>query len=233
MNRGINVDNIISVEALRKKLQNIVVLKDIALEVKKGEIMAIVGPSGSGKSTLLKCLNRLTDLDHGTIRFEGKNITDWPPIELRRNLVLLPQESIMLQGSVFDNVAYGPSLMGEIDENHIQKCIKQVGLSEQFVDRNADKLSGGEKKRVALARALALKPKMLLLDEPTSGVDPKNVKKIEDTITGFSRNLKLTVLWVTHYVEQAKRVSDRIANLKNGQIKEVRDAIDFRWDQAY
>jgi ABC-type dipeptide/oligopeptide/nickel transport system ATPase subunit len=130
-------------------------------------------------------------------------------------------------------LSFGPSLLGEVDKTQILECLKDVDLSEEFVKRDASKLSGGEKRRVTLARALALRPKVLLLDEPTTGADPKNVEKIENTIINFSKNRKLTVLWVTHYVEQAKRVSDRIANLKNGFIRETKDTVDFKWEEAY
>jgi ABC-type multidrug transport system ATPase subunit len=227
------LETIISIKDLTKKLQNVIVFKDLNLTINRGEIMAIVGPSGSGKTTLLKCLNRLIEPDSGTIFFEGENVNNFSPVELRRNLMYVHQESVMLTGSIFDNLSFGPSLLGEVDKNHILECLKDVGLSEDFLDRDASKLSGGEKRRVALARALALRPKVLLLDEPTTGADPKNVEKIENTIINFSKNRKLTVLWVTHYVEQAKRVSDRIANLKNGIIRETKDTVDFKWEEAY
>jgi ABC-type phosphate transport system ATPase subunit len=201
--------------------------------VKKGEIISLVGPSGSGKSTLLRCINRLIEPDNGNIWFDKKEIREYSPIDLRRQVVLVHQESVMLEGSVFENVAYGLNLQGKVDENHINNSIKNTGLSEDFLYKDASKLSGGEKKRVGLARALAINPKVLLLDEPTSGVDPKNIKTVERNIVDFSKNLKLTVLWVTHYIEQAKRVSDKIANLKDGVVKEFAKTKDFKWEGAY
>jgi putative ABC transport system ATP-binding protein len=223
----------LSLTNVAKKLEKNQILKNIDLDIKKGEIIGLVGPSGSGKSTLLRCINRLLEIDQGKIIFKNEDIKDINPINLRRNIVLLHQESIMLSGTVYDNVSYGPSLMGIDDEKNILKCIEESGLSSDFRDKNASKLSGGEKKRVALARALALQPEILLLDEPTSGVDPKNVKTVERNIKDFSKNRNLTVLWVTHYIEQATRVSNRIANLKEGAIKSVSLTSEFKWEGAY
>lgn len=225
--------NILKIKDAYKKLDKKEILKGLNLEVKKGEIISLVGPSGSGKSTLLRCINRLIDIDSGNIKYDNKNIIKYDTKELRRNIVLVHQESVMLPGTVFDNVSYGPKLFGKNDEKHLLNCIKDAGLSSDFSKKNAEKLSGGEKKRVALARALALSPSILLLDEPTNGVDPKNIETVEKNIVDFSKNRDLTVLWVTHYVEQAKRVSDRIANLKDGVVRDVQKTKDFKWEGAY
>jgi putative ABC transport system ATP-binding protein len=223
----------ITVKGLRKNLDGNQILRGIDLEVKKGEIMALVGPSGSGKSTLLRCLNRLIEIDEGDITFNGKNMKSIEPVKLRRNVVLVHQESAMFPGTVYENVAYGPSLLGNVQKEHIINCLSESGLSHDYVEKNALKLSGGEKKRVALARALALRPKVLLLDEPTEGVDPKKIEHVEKTILDFSKKHDLTVLWVTHNVQQAKRVSDRIANLKDGRVIEVKKTQEFEWEGAY
>ena len=225
--------SMIKVRKAKKRLGDAKVLKGIDLDVEKGEIIALVGPSGSGKSTLLRSLNRLIELDSGTVRFKGKDITRMDPVELRRNAVLVPQESVMLPGTVRDNVLYGPKIAGRVGKCNMSKCLKDSGLSRKFADKDASKLSGGEKKRVSLARALALKPEVLLLDEPTAGVDPKKVERMERTILDIARKRKLTVIWVTHDVPQAMRVSDRIANLKSGKVKEVSKADEFHWEGAY
>ena len=225
--------DILKINGLEKKLEDNEILKGVNLKIDKGEIVGIVGPSGSGKSTLLRCINRLIEADEGIILFNKKNIKEIPPIELRRNIVLVHQESVMFPGSVYDNVSYGASLVGKVKKSHILKCIQDAGLPEEFLDKDASKLSGGEKKRVALARALALEPSVLLLDEPTSGVDPKKIKTVEQNITDFSKNRKLTVLWVTHNIDQAMRVSGCIANLKDGLVREFCKTKDFKWEGAY
>jgi putative ABC transport system ATP-binding protein len=139
----------------------------------------------------------------------------------------------MFPGSVYDNLIFGPTLKGSFEKSLIIKCLKDAGLSEEFLEKEAEKLSGGEKQRVALARALALDPIVLLLDEPTSGVDPRNIKNVEKKIINFSKDRKLTVLWITHNIDQAKRVSNRIANLKDGMIKNISLTHDFSWEGAY
>lgn len=225
--------NAVTVTGLVKTLDGRRVLRGIDLALRTGEIMALVGPSGSGKSTLLRCLNRLLEPDEGTITFQGRDIREMPPVTLRRSLVLVPQESVMFPGTVYDNVAYGPALQGTADHEHVVRCIADAGLPSSIVHRPADKLSGGEKRRVALARALALRPDVLLLDEPTAGIDPKNVETVEQHIVEFSRSRGLTVLWVTHDVPQAKRVSHRTASLSNGLIGEINATASFHWEGVY
>jgi putative ABC transport system ATP-binding protein len=224
---------VIVTRGVKKVLDENMILNGVDLEVEKGEIMALVGPSGSGKSTLLRCLNRLIEIDDGSIMFNGRDLCHYSPVDLRRVMVLVHQDSAMFPGTVYDNVAYGPSLLGAISRGHVLKCMEEAGLPYEYAEKDASKLSGGEKKRVALARALALRPKVLLLDEPTEGVDPKKIEHVEKTILDFSKDHHLTVLWVTHNVEQAKRVSQRIANLKEGKVIEVKNTKEFQWEGAY
>ncbi len=225
--------NILDINDLKKSLEGTPVLKSIDLDVRLGEVMGLLGPSGSGKSTLLRCLNRIIEADSGDIFYKEKDLKEYPPSELRKEVVLVPQESVMFSGTVFDNVAYGPSIEGDVNKEHILNCIRDAGLSSDFEEREAEKLSGGEKRRVALARALALEPEVLLLDEPTSGVDPKKKEEVERSILNFSDKRDLTVIWVTHDLDQAKRVSTRIANLRDGRIRGIYGSDDFDGGEAF
>ncbi len=195
--------------------------------------MTIVGPSGGGKTTLLRCLNRLIEPDEGTITFDNKNITDYVPSNLRKNIVLVPQESVMFPGTVKENIGLALKIHNTHNKKQILNSLTDTGLSKRFLGKKAHQLSGGEKKRVSLARALALSPKMLLLDEPTAGIDPKNLDTVEQRIISFTKQRNLTVLWVTHDVEQAKRVSDRIANIKQGKVTTITTPNKFQWTEAY
>jgi putative ABC transport system ATP-binding protein len=224
---------LLTIEHIYKTLQKTKILSDLSLTVEPGEIITLVGPSGSGKTTLLRCVNRLIDPDTGNIIYKDKNIKDFPVVSLRKQIVLVPQESYMLSGTVQDNIAFGQDIHGVYDESVIQQSLKDAGLNESFLTKNAEKLSGGEKKRVSLARALAINPEILLLDEPTNGIDPKVLFNVEQNIIQFARKRNLTILWVTHNIDQAKRVSNRIANLKDGSIQTVQSAQDFQWDGAY
>ena len=227
------MNNILDINDLKKSLEGTPVLKSIDLDVRLGEVMGLLGPSGSGKSTLLRCLNRIIEVDSGDIFYKEKDLKEYPPNELRKEVVLVPQESVMFSGTVFDNVAYGPSIEGDVNKEHILNCIRDAGLSSDFEEREAEKLSGGEKRRVALARALALEPEVLLLDEPTSGVDPKKKEEVERSILNFSDKRDLTVIWVTHDLDQAKRVSTRIANLRDGRIRGIYGSDDFDGGEAF
>jgi len=203
---------------VRKSFGGKEILKGVSLSVKRGCVMAITGPSGSGKSTLLRCINRLTELDEGDILVDGISIRDYNPIQLRRMVGMVFQFPVMLEGSVRDNIAYGLRLLGR--EEGVERLAREVGV-EDLLDNDATRLSGGEQQRVAIARALALKPKAMLFDEPTASLDNENVRKIESLVTKLVKSKGLTVLWVTHDFEQAKRVGHRIAVMRNGRVAMV------------
>jgi putative ABC transport system ATP-binding protein len=174
---------------------------------------ALVGPSGSGKSTLLRLLNRLADPDEGTVRFHGTDVRELDPLELRRRVGLVPQLPAPVPGSVGDNVCFGPRLDGrEVDP---LRPVQLAGLDESFLERDASRLSVGEQQRVMLARALALEPEVLLLDEPTASLDADATVAVEDALSSLTG---VSFVLVTHDPTQAGRLAERRIKLSEGRV---------------
>jgi ABC-type iron transport system FetAB ATPase subunit len=182
------------------------VLRGLSLSIEPGAT-AILGPSGSGKSTLLRLLNRLADPDEGSVRFHGEDVRRMDPLELRCRAVLVPQLPAPLPGSVADNVCYGPALRGE--EVDPLRLLELAGLDASYAERGCTRLSVGEQQRVMLARALALDPEVLLLDEPTAALDERAKRGVEETLA----RLTCSTLLVTHERAQAERLAQRVVEL--------------------
>ena len=174
---------------------------------------ALLGPSGSGKSTLLRLLNRLADPDRGSVRFHGTDVRELDPLELRRRVGLVPQLPAPVAGTVADNVCFGPRLHGEqVDP---EQPLRLAGLDPSFAERDASRLSVGEQQRVMLARALALEPEVLLLDEPTAALDEDTKEAVEATLGGLAA---VSLVLVTHERAQAERLATRIIRLEGGRV---------------
>ena len=173
----------------------------------------MLGPSGSGKSTLLRLLNRLADPDAGTVRFHGEDVRSLDPLELRRRAVLVPQLPAPVPGTVADNVRFGPSLrQREID---VARPLELAGLDTGYADREAERLSVGEQQRVMLARALALEPEVLLLDEPTAALDDAAKEAVEQALAGLHG---VSMVLVTHERGQADRLASTVVELREGRV---------------
>ncbi len=172
---------------------------------------AIVGPSGAGKSTLLRLLNRLADPDGGTIAYNGRPLDSYDPLALRREVSLVPQLPALLDGTVESNLAYAARLAGE--RLDAAECLRHAGLAAEFAARDVGRLSVGERQRAMLARALAQRPKVLLLDEPTSALDAAARDAIEATLRRLRAELDISFVLVTHDPEQARRLTDRAIQL--------------------
>ncbi len=191
------------------------VLRGVDLGLSPGAT-AVVGPSGSGKSTLLRLLNRLADPDAGEVRFRGRPLRELDVLELRREVALVPQLPALLEGSVGDNVAYGARLADR--EPDIGRALALAGLDDSFADRDGGGLSVGEQQRVMLARALALEPRVLLLDEPTAALDARTRDAVEATFGRLRERLDISLVLVTHDPAQARRLGDRIVTVEEGLV---------------
>lgn len=178
---------------------------------------ALVGPSGAGKSTLLRLLNRLADPDSGTVQYRDRDVRDYDVLELRREVALVPQLPALLPGSVAENVGYGPRLCGRACE--LETVLALAGLDGTFAERAARELSVGEQQRVMLARALALEPDVLLLDEPTAALDERSRDAVERTLLELHARLSAALIIVTHDQAQARRLGDRVLVLAGGRIQ--------------
>lgn len=192
------------------------VLHGLSVELVEGAT-ALVGPSGAGKSTLLRLLNRLSDPDEGIVRYRARDVRDYDVLALRREVGLVPQLPALMPGTVAENVSYGPALSGQACD--VDRALALAGLDRRFAERPAYQLSVGEQQRVMLARALALEPAVLLLDEPTAALDERARDAIEDTLFGLRDQLSASLILVTHDRAQARRLGDRILHLEDGRIR--------------
>jgi putative ABC transport system ATP-binding protein len=191
------------------------VLRELDLAIGAGATV-VLGPSGSGKSTLLRLLDRLVDPDAGRVRFRGEDVRSLDPLDLRRRAVLMPQLPAPLPGTVAANVRYGPGLVGrEIDPRPV---LAMAGLAEDFAERDARRLSVGEQQRMMLARALALEPEVLLLDEPTAALDDEAKEGVERTLAELRGRAGLSLVLVTHEAAQADRLAERVVRIADGRV---------------
>ena len=193
------------------------------LEIYQGEITCIVGRSGGGKSTFLKLLNNMISVKKGNIRFKGENIEEYNPIKLRREILMLPQNPVIFSGTIRDNftITLQYNDLELKDDKRYNELLQKVGLSNQNLDSSAEKLSGGEKQRLALARILLLDPDILLLDEPSSALDEETEELIIDMVVNFINEKNGTLVMVTHSKEIAKRYADRIITINEGSLDQV------------
>jgi putative ABC transport system ATP-binding protein len=202
------------------------VLNGITAKVSPGKITTLVGPSGSGKSTLLSLCNLLLSPDEGEISVFGKPVSEWEIPELRRKVALVFQDAPMLQGTVLYNLQTAERLHGTVLHDP-SGLLKRVGLTHDLLDQKAQDLSGGQRQRLALARTLANRPDILLLDEITSALDPASVKEVEDMLLQMNREEGTTMIWITHHMEQARRVGHETWLMIDGRLVEQADTETF------
>lgn len=205
--------------------QKIEILNDVSASIKSGEIYTVLGPSGSGKSTLLRLINRLDDPSSGRILLDGTDTREMSVFDLRRRAGMVFQSAAVFDGTVDMNVQYGAHLAGKIIDTAL--LLDKVGLHPDFMQRSASSLSGGEQQRISIARALATNPEVLLMDEPTSSLDPAARMQIETLAMELNKSDGLTIIFVTHDMNQARRVGSRTMLLVGGCKIEEADTEEF------
>ncbi|MBP2071874.1 MAG: arginine/lysine/histidine transport system ATP-binding protein [Thermoanaerobacterium sp.] len=215
----------IRVDNLHKNFGNLEVLKGVSLEVKKGEVLVIIGPSGSGKSTILRCINLLEEPTKGDIYIEGEKINDKKADinKIRQKVGMVFQHfNLFPNMTAIDNITLAPVKVKKIDKKDAEdiaiNLLKKVGLEDKR-DSYPVKLSGGQKQRLAIARALAMQPDVMLFDEPTSALDPEMVKEVLNVMKELA-NEGMTMIVVTHEMGFAREVADRVIFVDDGMIVE-------------
>lgn len=213
----------IELRNISKQYEHNLVLKNINLKIASGELVCLVGPSGSGKTTLIKMLNRLLDASSGEILLDGKNILEQAIVPLRLNMgYVLQQIALFPHMTIFENITLMLELK-KIPKNQwlplAKEWLTKVDLDpEQFLSRYPHELSGGQQQRIGIVRALISSPKILLMDEPFSALDPLNRRQLQDLIKQLQQELGLTIIFVTHDMSEAKRIADKIALLHEGKL---------------
>ena len=215
----------ISVKNLKTSFHGLEVLKGISTEIKKGDVVCVIGPSGSGKSTFLRCLNMLEKPDSGEIRFAGENLTD-PKANLnlhRQKMGMVFQQfNLFPHMTVLENLTCAPLMLGKMNKTEAEamamELLGRVGLADR-AGEYPNKLSGGQKQRVAIVRALCMDPEVMLFDEPTSALDPEMVGEVLDVMKALARK-GMTMIVVTHEMGFAREVSNRVLFMDEGVIME-------------
>ena len=222
----------IELRHVEKHFGDLHVLKDINLQVEKGEVLVLIGPSGSGKSTLCRTINRLETIDSGEILIEGKPLPQEGKelAAMRAEIGMVFQQfNLFAHKTILENVTMGPVEVLHVDkkkaEQEAMELLRRVGVAEQ-AGKVPAQLSGGQQQRVAIARSLAMHPKAMLFDEPTSALDPEMINEVLDVMVELARE-GMTMVVVTHEMNFARRVADRVEFMADGQILEEGDPNEF------
>ncbi len=225
-------NTVIKVTGLKKSFGDLDVLKGIDTEIKKGEVVVVIGPSGSGKSTFLRCLNRLEEPTGGIIEFDGVNITD-KKVNINKHRekmgMVFQQFNLFNNHTILKNITLAPVKLGKMKKDEANKrameLLERVGLAEK-ADSYPSQLSGGQKQRVAIVRALAMNPEVMLFDEPTSALDPEMVGEVLEVMKELAQS-GMTMVVVTHEMGFAKEVGSRVIFMDEGVIMEENKPDEF------
>lgn len=225
---------LIEIKGLYKSFGRSEILNNINLDIEKGEVLALIGPTGSGKTTLLRLIDTLDQPTRGSIFFRGDDLCRLSSKEkflVRRRMAMVFQKPVMFSRSVYENVAYGLKVRGKGNSrDDVLHTLEEVGLSG-YESRSATTLSGGEMQRIALARAMAIKPEVLLLDEPTANLDPRSASAIDDLIGRLSKG-GTTVIMASHNMTECRRLADKVIVLVQGRITRIGRPNDIQPDRG-
>ncbi|WP_416350284.1 ATP-binding cassette domain-containing protein [Mammaliicoccus lentus] len=211
------------------EIEGSTILNKVNGKIYQGKITTIIGPSGAGKSTLLSFINSLNSPTEGDIFIDGHLINEYEAIKLRRKVQLVSQEATMINGTVKDNLELPLTLQNRtMTDKEAEGFLKDVDLPISFLNKNSKELSGGEKQKLSLARSLVTKPSVMLLDEVTSALDRSSVEAIESLLTLINKKHDVTMIWITHDVNQAIRMSDYIWVMMNGEVVETGTSEEIR-----
>lgn len=214
----------IRLENIDKSYGSQSILKDFSVEIKEGEMVSVIGGSGSGKTTMLKLMNGLLTPDHGHVYIDDVDIQTVDQNELRRNIGYVIQSiGLFPHMTIAENIAYVLNLQktdSKIIHNRVKELIQLMNLDESILTRYPDELSGGQKQRIGIARALGASPKILLMDEAFGAVDEITRHVLQDEILKIHQQLPITIVFVTHNIQEALRLGERVIVMKNGQIEQ-------------
>ncbi len=228
--------NIVEIKNLTKKYGDNIILNNINLNISEGEFLVILGPSGCGKTTLLKIINNLIEFDTGEVFIKEKPLKDLNPIELRRNIgYVIQQTGLFPHLTISRNITYVLDLQKISEEKQAERAeelIHLVGMDSSFLNRYPGELSGGQKQRVGVARAIAADPEIILMDEPFGAVDEIVRKILQEELKQLQKRLKKTIVFVTHDIDEAIKLGDRIIIMNNGKIEQRGSAEDFLFHPA-
>ena len=223
-----NNKEILKIENLNLEIGTVKILKDISFTVQKKEIIALLGPSGSGKSSLLKSINMLNTPSCGQIEYHNNDIQEISPMALRKKIGYVLQKPTLFGNDVMENLKYPCELHQKVfDINLVEFYLKKVNLKPDILEKKPNELSGGEQQRISLVRTLLLEPEMILLDEVTSALDEDNTLLIEELIKYENENNEMTVIFISHNNEQAKRLAQKVIYMEEGVIKEFTTVTNF------
>lgn len=214
-------EEVMELKGITYKVDETIILKELTGSLNKGKITSIVGPSGAGKTTLFRLCNGMRTPTTGTILFNGEKLETYGPSALRRKIGIVMQQATMLTGTVKENLLLPLTLAGQqISDVTIKQSLEEVGLSTTLINQQAKELSGGQQQKLSIARTLLNQPEVLLLDEITSSLDRVSVQEVERLIVTINESYGTTICWITHQIEQAKRLSHDSWVMMDGELVE-------------